>query len=268
MVKLAATTAVAFLATSAPALAAQPKLSVTWPASPNSAQVQVITAKLSPARSGVKLSLQQQAGSRWTTLASAKTNRKGIATMAARLSAGAAKLRVAGRSGARTVSSKVQALTVADGGSGGGGGSGPLFTPPGRDLTGQEAADRIVPYLGNSTFTDCVPGFPSCAVEYRYGHFASGVMFYCRLTNSSGSDIINGAMPFQIIGADMKADGSWGVTLRVISYGDAVRYYTWQVSTTGVAYANYWSGGTPGVDPPSSTIGPLQWVRGARDCSY
>ncbi|MBU6337954.1 MAG: hypothetical protein KGR19_09110 [Acidobacteria bacterium] len=277
MVKLVATGAAAFFAMASPALAAKPKLTVTWPAAASSGQVTVITAKLSPARSGVKLSLQRQVSGKWTTLASAKTNKKGIATMTARLAAGAAQLRVSGKAGKRSVSSPVKALAVADGGSdggggtgggGSGGGSGPLFTPPGRDLSGQEAADRIVPYLENASFTDCVPGWPSCAVETRYGFFSNATMFYCRLTNSSGSDIINAGHPFQIIGAEMKANGAWGVSLQVQSYASTV-YYNWEVSTTGVVYGAYWGpGADPRSQPATQSIGPLQWVRGARNCSY
>lgn len=145
---------------------------------------------------------------------------------------------------------------------------GPPFSPPGRDITGTEAANALLKYLANSTFTDCVTGWPTCAVESRYGHFADGSMYYCRLTSSSGSDIINSAHPFQIIGADQKADGSWAVTLQVTSYGDALTYYTWSVSTAGVATGLYWG---PGKDPrmdAGEALGPLQWVRGARNCSY
>ncbi len=145
----------------------------------------------------------------------------------------------------------------------------PLFTPPGKDLTGTPAAQAIVPYLTNSTFTSCVAGFPNCPVEERYGHFANGTMFYCRLTPTSGSDIINAGHAYSIVGADMKADGSWAVTLQVISYGDALTYYTWTVSTSGAATALYWGpGSNPQTDSPSQQISGLRWVRGARDCSY
>ena len=261
------------------ATAASPKLSVTYPTAPTAGQAFAVVGKVTPAKKGVKLSLQQKLAGKWKTLASGKTDKKGIAILSAKLAEGTASLRLSGRAGSKSLVSAPKSVTVTAGGGGngggdsgggtGGGGSGPLFTPPGRDLTGNEAAQAIVPYLSNSTFTDCVPGWPNCAVENRYGHFASGEMFYCRLTNTSGSDIVNAGHPFQIVGADMKADGSWGVTLRVVSYGDAITYYTWQVSTTGVAYANYWGPGlTPGVDSPSQSIGPLQWVRGARNCSY
>ncbi len=145
---------------------------------------------------------------------------------------------------------------------------GPPFSPPGHDITGTEAASAILPFLANSTFTDCPAGFPSCAVEERYGHFADGTMYYCRLTPGHGSDIINAGHAFQIIGADQKADGSWAATLKVVSY-DALTYYTWTVTAAGVATALYWGpGSSPQSDPASQQIGPLRWVRGARSCSY
>lgn len=146
---------------------------------------------------------------------------------------------------------------------------GPPFAPPGKDLTGSPAANAILPFLANSSFTDCAAGWPTCAVEERYGHFADGTMFYCRLTSSSGSDIINQGRAFQIIGADQKADGSWAVTLQVASYDDQAVYYTWTVTATGVATGLYWGpGSSPQSGPPTQSIGPLQWVRGARNCSY
>lgn len=146
---------------------------------------------------------------------------------------------------------------------------GPPFSPPGHDLTGTPAANAILPFLLNSTFTDCVGGWPTCAVEERYGHFADGTMYYCRLTPTPGSDIINSGHPYQIIGADQKADGSWAVTLKVVSYGDALTYYTWTVTAAGVATGLYWGpGSNPQTDAPSQSIGPLQWVRGARNCTY
>ena len=145
---------------------------------------------------------------------------------------------------------------------------GPPFAPPGRDLTGTEAANRLLPYLVNSSFTDCVTGWPTCAVEQRYGHFADGTMFYCRLTSSAGSDIVNAGAPFQIIGAEQKADGSWALTTQVESYGNTT-FYTWTVTAAGVATGLYWGPGSdPRADPATQAVGPLQWVRGARNCSY
>jgi hypothetical protein len=146
---------------------------------------------------------------------------------------------------------------------------GPPFAPPGHDITGTEAANAILPFLAGSTFTDCPTGFPTCPYEERYGHFGDGSMYYCRLTPTSGSDIINAAHPYQIIGADQKADGSWAATLKIVSYGDALTYYTWTVTSAGVATGLYWGpGASPQTDPATQQIGPLRWVRGARNCSY
>jgi len=146
---------------------------------------------------------------------------------------------------------------------------GPPFSPPGHDITGTEAANAILPFLANSTFTDCPTGFPTCPYEERYGHFGDGSMYYCRLTPTSGSDIINSAHPFQIIGADQKADGSWAVTLKIAPDATTLTYYTWTVTSAGVATGLYWGpGSSPQTDPATQQIGPLRWVRGARNCSY
>jgi len=94
-------------------------------------------------------------------------------------------------------------------------------------------------------------------------------MYYCRLTPTSGSDIINAAHPYQIIGADQKADGSWAVTLKIAPSETTLTYYTWSVTSSGVATGLYWGpGSSPQTDPATQQIGPLRWVRGARNCSY
>ena len=143
-----------------------------------------------------------------------------------------------------------------------------IFHPNRHNLSGLAAAKVLLPFLKNSTFTDCRARFPRCAVEHRYGHFSSGVMYYCRLTPTVGGDIINGARAFQIIGANVRTSGAWAVTLRVLSYGDQLVYYTWSVSNTGIARGLYWG---PGLTPGTSAgegLGGLRWVRGARNCSY
>ena len=149
-------------------------------------------------------------------------------------------------------------------------GNGPLFGTPGTDKVGQAAYDAIKGFLADSTFTDCPATWPNCAVEYRYGHFANGNVYYCRLTNTSGSDIINGASPItQILGAEQHADGSWAVSYARDSYGNTV-YYTWRVSAAGDVTGLYWGPGTtdPSTAAPTEQISGLVWVRGARDCSY
>lgn len=149
-------------------------------------------------------------------------------------------------------------------------GNGTLFGTPGTDSVGQAAYDAIKGFLADSTFTDCPAKWPNCAVEYRYGHFANGNVYYCRLTSTSGSDIINGASPItQILGAEQHADGSWAVSYARDSYGNTV-YYTWRVSATGAVTGLYWGPGTtdPSTTAPTEQITGLVWVRGARDCSY
>ena len=87
---------------------------------------------------------------------------------------------------------------------------------------------------------------------------------------SSGSDIRSyGSIGANdIAGAEHNADGSWGVEYYLNSYGNRV-FYSWSVTDMGVATGRYWG---PGRDPssgaPNEQIGPLQWVRGAKDCSY
>lgn len=146
-----------------------------------------------------------------------------------------------------------------------------LFGTPGTDSVGQPAYDAIKGFLADSTFTDCPARWPNCAVEQRYGHFANGNVFSCRLTSvGAGSDIINGASPItQILGAEQHADGSWAVSYARDSYGNTV-YYTWHVSATGQVTGLYWGPGTtdPSTTAPTEQISGLVWVRGARDCSY
>lgn len=156
----------------------------------------------------------------------------------------------------------------------GGGGNAPLFTPPGRQLGGNEAFEAIKGYFLNSRFTDCVPGWPSCAVEERYVHCTSGGWQYRRLTPSNQSDI-NSFGSLQVRNAAQNADGSWQVAY-VAQLGsgtsdDSFSFYAWDVSTSGVATGRYWfpASNSPanGVDrAPDQTIGPLTWARGAPDC--
>ncbi len=149
-------------------------------------------------------------------------------------------------------------------------GGAPLFTPPGRDLTGAEALKSIAPYIANSRFTDCPAGWPNCSVEQRYLFCPDGVnAAYLRLTPVSGSDIISYGQ-IQGLGADQKADGSFAFTIAFLLNGkdgtsaSDFSFYTWNVGTTGVVTGLYWR---PGLDPrngdpASEQIGPLQYVRG------
>lgn len=142
-----------------------------------------------------------------------------------------------------------------------------LFPPPAAPTTGNPAFEAIRGYLADSRFTDCAAGWPSCAVEERYSHFADGTHWYCRLTPTSGSDIRSVGEIAQISGAEHAADGSWGVEYFLSSYGNTT-FYSWSVSPQGVATGRYWGPGrSPSSGAPDQQIGPLQWVRGARDCS-
>ena len=143
-----------------------------------------------------------------------------------------------------------------------------LFPPPAAATTGDAAFNEIRAYLADSRFTDCPAGWPNCSVEQRYSHFADGTHYYCRLTPTSGSDIRSVGEIAKISGAEHNADGSWGVEYYLSSYGNTT-FYSWSVSPMGVVTGRYWG---PGRDPssgaPNESIGPLQWVRGAKDCSY
>lgn len=139
-------------------------------------------------------------------------------------------------------------------------GSQPLFEAPGRRLEGQEAVPFLQRYLFNSTFTDCPAGFPYCSVEERYSHTSGGDFYYCRLTPTSGSDIINGARAYQVQNVVVEADGSWTFNEIVDNYGNP-SFYEWHVSTSGVVTGIYRYNG-------EEQLGPFQYVSGARDCSY
>lgn len=144
----------------------------------------------------------------------------------------------------------------------------PLFTAPGVDSTGKPAWEAIKGYFANSTLTDCPAGWPNCAVEQRYGYFQDGTTWYCRLTSNSGSDIRSQATIQQIVGAEQKADGSWAVSYQDLGYG-YTHYYTVRVSATGAGQVLYWATGVdPNSGPPSEVYNGLQWMRGAKDCSY
>jgi hypothetical protein len=147
-------------------------------------------------------------------------------------------------------------------------GAQPLFPPPAAATTGDAAFNEIRAYIADSTFTDCPAGWPNCAVEQRYSHYADGTQYYCRLTATSGSDINSVGTIQRISGAEHKADGSWGVEYYMSSYGNTV-FYSWSVSPYGVVTGRYWGPGRdPSMGAPNDEIGPLQYMRGAKDCSY
>jgi hypothetical protein len=147
-------------------------------------------------------------------------------------------------------------------GEAGGGGSAPLFEPPGRKLEGNDAVPFLQRYLFDSTFTDCPAGWPNCSVEQRYSHTSSGFFYYCRLTSVSGADIINGAKAYQVQNVVVEADGSWTFNEQVENSGGS-SFYEWHVATNGAVNGAYqFNGGA------FEQIGGLQYVSGARDCSY
>lgn len=152
-------------------------------------------------------------------------------------------------------------------GKGGQDGGGPaagggLFEAPGRVLEGEAAKPFLEKYLANSTFTDCPMGWPNCAVEQRYSHAADGTFNYCRLTSTSGADI-RSVGEYGVDNARVEPDGSWIFHEQVQAYGNTSEY-EWKVAANGVVTGAY-------RFQPSSAIeqiGPLQYVGGARDCSY
>lgn len=148
-----------------------------------------------------------------------------------------------------------------------GSGPAPLFTAPGVDSTGTTAWEAVKGYFANSTLTDCPAGWPNCSVEQRYGIFADGTHWYCRLTPNSGSDIRSVGSIQQILGAEQKADGAWAVSFSLSSYGNTT-VYTARVAADGSAAVQYWGPGVSTSGPPSDVTTGLIWMRGAKDCSY
>ncbi|HEX5929851.1 MAG TPA: hypothetical protein VFY48_10705 [Solirubrobacterales bacterium] len=139
-----------------------------------------------------------------------------------------------------------------------------LFPDPGRTLEEAEAKEYLKPYLPNSTFTDCVPGWPACGgFENRYSHSSGSTFYQCWLRPTSGSDV-KSVGEYGVLKAKVNPDGSWIVQEVVEWYGHQ-NLFEWEVSDTGVVKgANQSdSGGAP------EQIGPLQYVGGvAKDCSY
>ena len=138
----------------------------------------------------------------------------------------------------------------------------PLFDPPGQKLEGEAARSFLERYLVNSTFTDCAAGFPACSVENLYSH-TSNTYRYCRLTMTSGADIINPPQAYAVKNAVVNPDGSWAFNEEVENYSN-VSFYEWQISANGAVNGAYQFQPGSGVEQ----LGPFQYVSGARDCSY
>lgn len=139
-----------------------------------------------------------------------------------------------------------------------------LFEAPGRQLNGEEAKPFLQKYLANSTFTDCVPGWPACGgFENRYSHSSGSTFYQCWLRPTSGSDVKSvGEYGYQ--DARVEPDGSW-LYKEIVSWYGHYSLFEWSVSSTGVVKGAQQSdsGGAP------ESIGPLQYVGGiAKDCSY
>jgi len=139
---------------------------------------------------------------------------------------------------------------------------GPLFDPPGQKLEGEAAKPFLLRYLANSTFTDCPAGFPACSVENLYSHTETTYR-YCRLTMTSGADIINPPQGYAVDAAVVNPDGSWAFRERVENYSN-VSAYEWEISADGVVRGAYQFQPNSEIEQ----IGPLQYVSGARDCSF
>lgn len=139
-----------------------------------------------------------------------------------------------------------------------------IFEAPGTKLEGEAAKPFLQKYLANSTFTDCVPGWPACGgFENRYSHSAGSTFYQCWLRPTSGSDV-KSVGEYGFLDARIEPDGSWLYKEQVYWYGH-FSLFEWSVSTTGVVNGAQLSdsGGAP------EKIGPLQYVGGiAKDCSY
>ena len=139
-----------------------------------------------------------------------------------------------------------------------------IFEAPGKTLEGEAAKPFLQKYLLNSRFTDCPTGWPSCGgFEDRYSHTADNTFYQCLLRPTSGSDV-KSVGEYGVDNARIEADGSWTFHERIGWYG-YVSSFEWHVAANGVvegAYQSHENVGTP------EKLGPLQYVSGARDCSY
>jgi hypothetical protein len=139
-----------------------------------------------------------------------------------------------------------------------------LFEAPGQKLEGEAAKPFLQKYLLNSTFTDCVTGWPSCGgFEDRYSHWADNSFYMCLLKISSGSDV-KSVGEYGVTNARIEPDGSW-IFQEVVAWYGYHSAFEWRVSTTGVVEGAYQS--TAGSGTPEK-IGPLQYIHTPKDCSY
>jgi hypothetical protein len=138
-----------------------------------------------------------------------------------------------------------------------------LFEAPGKQLEGEAAKPFLTKYLLNSRFTDCPTGWPSCGgFENRYSHTADNTFYKCLLRPTSGSDV-KSVGEYGVDNARVEPDGSWTFH-EVVSWYSEYTAFEWHVAANGVVEGAVQ--GHPGETPEK--IGPLQYVAGARDCSY
>jgi hypothetical protein len=139
-----------------------------------------------------------------------------------------------------------------------------LFEAPGRVLEGEEAKPFLQKYLANSTFTDCVAGWPACGgFENRYSHASDGTFYKCLLRPTSGSDV-KSVGEYGFSKAKIEPDGSWYYQEAVSWYG-YLTLFEWHVTAGGVVEGANANQG----EATAEKIGPLQYVGGvAKNCSY
>jgi hypothetical protein len=139
-----------------------------------------------------------------------------------------------------------------------------LFDAPGTKLEGEAAKPFLQKYLLNSTFTDCPTGWPSCGgFEDRYSHATDGSFYKCLLRPTSGSDV-KSVGGYTVDNARIEPDGSW-IFHEIIDWYGYQSAYEWRVAANGVVEGAYQS--TAGSGTPEK-IGPLQYVSGAKSCTY
>ena len=139
-----------------------------------------------------------------------------------------------------------------------------LFEAPGRVLEGNEAKPFIEKYLLNSTFTDCVRGWPECVggQENRYSHSSNFTFYKCFLRPTSGSDV-KSVGEYALDGAKIEAAGDWYFREVIYWYGE-YDVYEWHVLQNGVV-----EGANQPHPPngPSEKLGNLTYVGGvAKSC--
>lgn len=182
-------------------------------------------------------------------------------------------VRVRTRAGVRVVRAPLAAPPAAPGTPGAPGttpttpgapGATPLFAAPAQELSGNDAFNHFSRYLLNARFTDCLAGWPNCAVEERYVHCTTGAWEYHRYTPTSGADI-NSYGSFTVTGAVARTDGSWGVEYIVSAYGNQY-FYSWQVAANGTVTGQYWAAGNAPPNPPNEILGPFAWAQPAGGC--